>query len=100
MSDTTTTPTVYVDIDGEPTPIDECYWFQVAPCGCTTGVSLAAIGDEVLVTNSQRAAYYDEGSETERDLELGRVWRLERKVDDLAARLAACPHGPQKAVTV
>src|SRR5581483_10205271 len=70
-------------------------WQQIAPCGCVSGVTLAASGDEIIVTADQAAMQFCETKvERDRDAKLGFTYRpRERKaaVDDLVE----CKHEPE-----
>lgn len=43
---------VYLEVAGQPVPIDDCSWYYYAPCGCCYGATLAMVdgGSRALVS--------------------------------------------------
>lgn len=93
--------TVYADIDGNPTPIVECAWIQIAPCGCICSIfSAGGTTDprptDPITTEAQLLARYRQPKwRTEQERSLGFVYKLIRRTDDRVGITGHCAHNPQ-----
>lgn len=97
--------TVYVEIDGQPKPISECSWVQVAPCGCTCawldagGYEGRSGPHEPLVTEQQLVDHFDIPKwQQKEEREQGYTYNLIDRptaINDLKSSSDGCPHTPK-----
>lgn len=87
---------VYLEVDGQPVPASECSWIDTAPCGCISGVTMAEIGDEVLVNVEQASAsYYSNAVARARAEQEGFRLSLTTHAKFRATKWDDCPHDPK-----
>ena len=86
---------VFIDTMDGHLDLSDVAWQQVAPCGCISGLSVAAT-DELAVTAEQAARHFCEtDAEYRRDVERGFTWRpREHRAACEEAKLT-CPHDPK-----
>ncbi|WP_326565105.1 DUF6011 domain-containing protein [Amycolatopsis rhabdoformis] len=80
------------EIDGKPTPIDDCSWLLYSPCGCMSGIS--TVRDGALTEDDAWADFEPNAEQRKRDKAAGlRVTiGLRSEVRNLATD---CPHTPK-----
>lgn len=78
---------IMIMIDGEPVDLDEASWIQVAPCGCTSAVTIAysdyGSGPPHLVASAEQATkrFADSVAELRQDAALGYTVKPIRRRD-------------------
>jgi len=89
-------------VNGEPHPATACSWYEVAPCGCTCGVTVAesVYGGRVKLTaeDAWREFYSDRPGNREHERRARAAgFRMELGLRaDVQTRLVAnCPHTPE-----
>lgn len=96
--------TVYLEVDGKPRPATKCNWLEIAPCGCTAGVSRAGYryGDHVVTKHTGVDAFFADRPTVVRDYEVGRglTFKLvthEQYLAEYAPTMGpdSCPHTPK-----
>ena len=74
-------------------------WALVAPCGCTDGICLAAIGQKILRADAEAAWKMFTPLKRDRDREEKQGYRIEERYG--VQRIEAdCPHEPKWGVPV
>jgi hypothetical protein len=89
---------VYLEVEGKPTPVAQCHWIEVAPCGCVNGIMVADMRDSVITTAEQAAAFMAPNKVAlKRDIENGITHRLvSRDTFDIKTQLTGvCLHKPK-----
>ncbi len=94
------TATITFDIDGQTVAAEDAVWYQVAPCGCTCGVSVVTLSSvkgysPKLTEDSAWEAFYSNAEQRRRDKAAG--FRIELGFrEDITTRLKVkCGHVPQ-----
>jgi len=84
--------TVLFEIDGKPTPIDDCSWLMYAPCGCMTGIS--TVRDGVMSLDEAWRQFEPNAEQRRRDEKAG--FRVEVGLREAAKAISVeCPHDPK-----
>lgn len=91
---------IYVEIDGKTTPITECAWVQIAPCGCIDMVASAQPGRDgtPLTTEALMLAEYEIPKwQQDEDRANGFVYRLVERAEfiDRFKEQGNCKHDPK-----
>lgn len=89
---------IFLSIDGQPVPIEECDWIQVAPCGCVCAVTVAASRGEVYAATPDQAKeqFADSKAMRERDDEDGFTVRVIKHSEFKAMDdFGRCSHTPK-----
>lgn len=70
-------------------------WQRVAPCGCVSGLTVAAVADELVVNAEQaRMQFMDSAAQVERDKERGFTYRPREHRAACDEHARQCPHEP------
>jgi hypothetical protein len=71
-------------------------WQRIAPCGCVSGVSMAAVSDQILATAEHAvSAFCENAAERERDREQGFTYRPREHRAAVEEMQTNCPHDPE-----
>lgn len=76
--------------------LTEVTWQEIAPCGCVSGVTVAAHSDELIVTAEQAGRHFASSSdEYDRDVQRGYSWRAREHKKGVEELQTQCPHTPK-----
>lgn len=83
-------------VDGQPTPADDCTWYEIAPCGCYCGAMLAVVGDTVYALEEQVWKHHYPNAELRRrQVAAGFTMRLDLRARVVELLTIECPHTPK-----
>lgn len=92
---------IYLDVNGQPAPIEECSWLLVAPCTCVAGITVAGRrGDSAPIISAEQAMrdFTPNAEARRRDVTAGWSTRLagngRAAVNELVGP-TGCPHTPK-----
>ena len=92
---------VYLEVDGNPVPADDCMWLTFSSCGCLSGMAHADQGDNVITTAEEANLSLSwNKAQAKRSDEDGFTYRLttfEKYRADWAEKMISgdCPHEPK-----
>lgn len=76
--------------------LSDVTWQAVAPCGCVSGLIVAAVGDEFTVTPEQaRERFFESSAERARDREQGFTYRPREHHTACEEAKGECLHDPK-----
>jgi hypothetical protein len=93
--------TVYLELYGEPKPVDDLVWAFIAPCGCLSGLLVAGLAHtpsyEPVVSEEQAWREYYPSAATMRnqDKKAGFTCKLMTRQQAAAKGIGKCPHLPR-----
>lgn len=92
-------PTITFEIDGEAVSANEAAWYEIAPCGCASGITVVSLSGVDLAprlteADAWQAFYEGQAEQMRRDKASGHRMELGRR-RDVTTRLVDCPHDPK-----
>lgn len=94
--------TIYLEVDGQPVPVEQCFWMQFSPCGCASGVAVADLRGAPLITEDLARIEFTRTNtklEVERDKAAGYTMKLvtrQQYRDTYMEQIkGSCPHDPK-----
>lgn len=95
---------IYIDIDGQPVDLGKVSWYEKAPCGCVSGVTMAysdyGNGPARIVTSAEQAfaEMYETAHERAKYGALGFTMFADLRERCVELMKPRCPHEPRYGV--
>lgn len=87
---------IFLEVDGQAVPLQDCSWYSYSPCGCCSGVMMAESGDDVYATEEQAWAHFEPNTALrKRDQSRGLRLEIGLRREVQAKLVMDCPHDPK-----